>query len=163
MSARNICARLVVRALEGGGRGHIGSSMSLIEIMRVLYDDILRYRPAEPQWRERDRMILSKGHGCLALYVVLADKGFFPLETLDTFCRRDSILGGHPEAGKVPGVEASTGALGHGLSDRRRHGAGRPHAEARQPRVRRAWATARSTKVRSGKRRCAPASTSCPT
>jgi transketolase len=108
--------KLVVRALEGGERGHIGSSMSLIEIMRVLYDDILRYRPSEPKWRERDRMILSKGHGCIALYVMLADKGFIPLETLDTFCRRDSILGGHPEAGKVPGVEASTGALGHGLS-----------------------------------------------
>ena len=61
-------------------------------------------------------MILSKGHGCIALYVMLADKGFFPLDTLDTFCRRDSILGGHPEASKVPGVEASTGALGHGLS-----------------------------------------------
>jgi len=108
--------KLVVRALEGGERGHVGSSMSLIEIMRVLYDDVLRYRPAEPGWRDRDRMILSKGHGCIALYVMLADKGFFPLDTLDTFCRRDSILGGHPEAGKVPGVEASTGALGHGLS-----------------------------------------------
>ena len=108
--------KLVVRALEGGERGHVGSSMSLIEIMRVLYDDILRYRSSEPQWRDRDRMILSKGHGCIALYVMLADKGFFPLDTLDTFCRRNSILGGHPEAGKVPGVEASTGALGHGLS-----------------------------------------------
>src|ERR1700741_354455 len=108
--------KLVVRALHGGERGHVGSSMSLIEIMRVLYDDVLRYRPQEPKWRNRDRMILSKGHGCIALYVMLADKGFFPLETLDTFCRRDSILGGHPEAGKVPGVEASTGALGHGLS-----------------------------------------------
>lgn len=108
--------KLVVRALEGGGRGHVGSSMSLIEIMRVLYDDILRYRPSEPKWSGRDRMILSKGHGCIALYVLLADKGFIPLDMLDTFCRRDSILGGHPEAGKVPGVEASTGALGHGLS-----------------------------------------------
>ena len=108
--------RLVVRALEGGERGHVGSSMSLIEILRVLYDDVLRYRPDEPRWPDRDRCILSKGHGCLALYVVLADKGFFPLAELDTFCRRDSILGGHPEAGKVPGVEASTGALGHGLS-----------------------------------------------
>src|SRR5262245_20255245 len=108
--------RLVVRALEGGERGHVGSSMSLIEIMRVLYDDILRYRPQEPNWRERDRMILSKGHGCIALYVMLADKGFIPMETLNAFCRRDSILGGHPEAAKVPGVEASTGALGHGLS-----------------------------------------------
>jgi transketolase len=108
--------RLVVRALAGGERGHVGSSMSLIEILRVLYDDVLRFRPAEPKWPDRDRMILSKGHGCLALYAMLADKGFFAADTLDTFCRRDSILGGHPEAGKVPGVEASTGALGHGLS-----------------------------------------------
>jgi len=108
--------RLVVRTLHGGERGHVGSSMSLVEIMRVLYDDILRYRPQEPKWRERDRMILSKGHGCIAQYVMLAEKGYFPIETLDTFCRRDSILGGHPESSKVPGVEASTGALGHGLS-----------------------------------------------
>jgi transketolase len=108
--------RMIVRGLDGGGRGHIGSSMSLVEIMRVLYDDVLRYRPSEPKWHGRDRMILSKGHGCLALYVILADKGFIPVETLDTFCRRDSILGGHPEAAKVPGVEASTGSLGHGLS-----------------------------------------------
>jgi transketolase len=108
--------RLIVRGLEGGARGHVGSSLSLVEILRVLYDDVLRFRPQEPRWPDRDRMILSKGHGCLALYVMLADKGFIPLETLDTFCRRDSILGGHPEAGKVPGVEASTGALGHGLS-----------------------------------------------
>ena len=108
--------RQVVRALDGGGRGHVGSSMSLIEILRVLYDDVLRFRPPEPKWPDRDRMILSKGHGCLALYVMLADKGFIRPDTLDTFCHRDSILGGHPEAGKVPGVEASTGALGHGLS-----------------------------------------------
>jgi transketolase len=108
--------RLVVRALEGGGRGHVGSSLSLIEIMRVLYDDILRFRPDEPQWPGRDRMILSKGHGCIAQYIMLAEKGFISHETLDTFCRRDSILGGHPEAAKIPGVEASTGALGHGLS-----------------------------------------------
>ena len=107
--------RLIVRALDGGARGHIGSSLSLVEIMRVLYDEILRYRADDPDWPERDRCILSKGHGCLAQYVILAEKGFFPQETLDTFCRRDSILGGHPEAGKIPGVEASTGALGHGL------------------------------------------------
>lgn len=90
--------------------------MSLIEIVRVLYDDVLRFRPTDPSWEGRDRFILSKGHGCLALYAALADKGFFPADELETFCRHDSILGGHPEAGKVPGVEASTGALGHGLS-----------------------------------------------
>ena len=105
-----------MRALAGGERGHVGSSMSLVEILRVLYDDILRYRPGDQKWQARDRMILSKGHGCISLYAMLADKGFFPPETLDTFCRRDSILGGHPESAKVPGVEASTGALGHGLS-----------------------------------------------
>jgi transketolase len=108
--------RLAVRALDMGERGHIGSTMSLIEILRVLYDDVLRFRPSEPAWPGRDRMILSKGHGCIALYVMLADKGFFPEEALDTFCHRDSILGGHPESAKIPGVEASTGALGHGLS-----------------------------------------------
>jgi transketolase len=108
--------RLIVRGLAGGGRGHIGSSLSLVEILRVLYDEVLRVRPDEPDWPARDRMILSKGHGCLALYAVLADKGFIPIETLDGFCRKESILGGHPEARKIPGVEASTGALGHGLS-----------------------------------------------
>jgi transketolase len=117
LDERSRCLRrLAVRALDKGERGHIGSTMSLIEILRVLYDDVLRFRPSEPTWSGRDRMILSKGHGCIALYVILADKGFFPVETLDTFCHRDSILGGHPEAGKIPGVEASTGALGHGLS-----------------------------------------------
>ena len=108
--------RLVVAGLAGGGRGHLGSALSLIEILRVLYDDVLRFDPAEPDWDERDRFILSKGHGCLALYAILADKGFFSPAELDRFCHRDGILGGHPEASKIPGVEASTGALGHGLS-----------------------------------------------
>ena len=117
LDARSIhLRRLIVDALVGGERGHIGSSLSPIEILRVLYDDVLRHRPNQPNWPERDRCILSKGHGCLALYAVLADKGYFPTDLLATFCRKGSILGGHPEHGKVPGVEASTGALGHGLS-----------------------------------------------
>ncbi len=107
--------RLAVTALDGGGRGHIGSTFSLIEIFRVLYDDILNYRPDEPNWPDRDRCILSKGHGCIALYTLLADKGFIPKDELQTFCKFDSRLGGHPEQGKIPGVEFSTGALGHGL------------------------------------------------
>lgn len=107
---------LVINALEGGGRGHPGSALSLIEIMRVLYDDILRYDPKRPDLPERDRCILSKGHGCLAWYAILADKGFFPEAELRRFCKSGSFLGGHPEADKIPGVEASTGALGHGLS-----------------------------------------------
>jgi transketolase len=76
----------------------------------------MRFDPANPKWPSRDRCIMSKGHGCLALYALLADKGFFPLTELDRVCAADSILGGHPDANKVPGVEASTGALGHGLS-----------------------------------------------
>lgn len=108
--------RLVIEALNGGGRGHIGSSMSLIEILRVLYDDIMIFDPANPKVADRDRFILSKGHGCLALYALLADKGFFPKSDLSNFCHEGSFLGGHPERGKVPGIEASTGALGHGLS-----------------------------------------------
>lgn len=108
--------RMVVDALDGGGRGHLGSSMSLIEILRVLYDDVLDHRAKDPDWSGRDRCILSKGHGCLALYAVLADAGYFAADELKRFCRNGSMLGGHPERGKIPGVEASTGALGHGLS-----------------------------------------------
>jgi transketolase len=108
--------RLALGAMVKAGRGHPASALSLIEILRVLYDDVLKVRPAEPRWPERDRLILSKGHGCLALYAILADKGFFLREVLDTFCGIDSPLGGHPEFGAVPGIEASTGALGHGLS-----------------------------------------------
>ena len=108
--------KLIVRGLTGGNRGHVGSSMSLVEILRVLYDDVLRYDPKRPDWPDRDRCILSKGHGCLALYAILIDKGYFDAAELDKFCHVDGKLGGHPEHGKVPGVEASTGALGHGLS-----------------------------------------------
>ena len=108
--------RTIVQALEGGRRGHLGSSMSMVEILRVLYDSFLQYRSNDPFWVDRDRCILSKGHGCLTLYAILADKGFFPKDELQTFCLPTSRLGGHPERGKLPGVEASTGALGHGLS-----------------------------------------------
>jgi transketolase len=108
--------RLIFATLVAAGRGHPGPALSLVEIMRVLYDDVLRVRPDQPDWEERDRCILSKGHGCLALYAVLADRGFFPRAELDRFCKFDGILGGHPEYGTIPGVEASTGALGHGPS-----------------------------------------------
>ncbi len=108
--------RMVVAGLAGGRRGHLGSALSLIEILRVLYDDVLRVDPDEPRWRLRDRCILSKGHGCLGLYAILADKGFFDRAELERFCHLDALLGGHPEAPRIPGVEASTGALGHGLS-----------------------------------------------
>jgi transketolase len=108
--------RTIVRVMKEGGRGHLASALSIVEILRVLYDDVLRYDPEDPRLAERDRFILSKGHGCLALYVLLAEKGFFPVSELWKFCKADGILGGHPEYPKIPGVEASTGALGHGLS-----------------------------------------------
>ena len=108
--------RVIVRILGAASRGHIGAAFSIVEILRVLYDDVLRYDPANPTWSERDRFILSKGHGCLALYAILAEKGFFAQEELWRFCKHDGILGGHPEYGKIPGVEACTGSLGHGLS-----------------------------------------------
>ena len=106
---------LVVRSLLGGGRGHMGSAMSLIEILRVLYDNVANINKKNFKKKTRDRVILSKGHGCLALYAILADKNFINKKELDKASRIDSILGGHPESSKVKGVEASTGSLGHGM------------------------------------------------
>jgi transketolase len=94
---------------------HIGSNFSITEILAVLYDQILHIDPAQPEWADRDRFILSKGHACAALYAILAEKGFFPVEWLDTFCLNGSPLAGHATH-TVPGIEVSTGALGHGLS-----------------------------------------------
>ena len=107
--------QLVLQGLQGAGRGHVGSAMSFIEIARVLYDHIMQYRVNDPLWPERDRFILSKGHGCLGLYAVLADKGFISKDELKTYSMTGSRLGGCCEE-IVPGVEATTGALGHGLS-----------------------------------------------
>jgi transketolase len=108
--------RNIVVVVNASRRGHIGSAFSIVEILRVLYEKILKVDPKNPMREDRDRFILSKGHGCLALYAVLAEHDFFPKEELLKFCRSDSNLGGHPQYGKVPGVEASTGSLGHGLS-----------------------------------------------
>jgi len=105
----------IVKVLKFSRRGHVGAAFSLVEILRVLYDDILRFDPHNPRDVKRDRCILSKGHGCLALYTILSQKGFFPESELWKFCAPDGMLGGHPEH-KIPGVEASTGSLGHGLS-----------------------------------------------
>lgn len=114
--ARCLHMRKEIMALvRGGRRGHIASAFSLVETLVVLFDHIMRYRAHEPKWPERDRLILSKGHGCLALYAALADKGYFSKEHYAGFCAPDGLLGGHPEE-RVPGVEAPTGSLGHGLS-----------------------------------------------
>ncbi|MFH0901059.1 MAG: transketolase [Pseudomonadota bacterium] len=116
MDARSKELRKTILAmLWAGGRGHLAPALSVVEILRVLYDDVLRYDAGRPEEPDRDRCVLSKGHGCMALYAILADKGFFPRTELQRFCKADGILGGHPERGKVPGVEASTGSLGHGL------------------------------------------------
>lgn len=108
--------KLVLDAFIKAGKGHVGGALSCIEIIRVLYDDIMNYRPKNPLWHDRDRFILSKGHSCLALYVVLADKGFFSLKELESCFSSNSFLGGHPERDILKGIEASTGSLGHGLS-----------------------------------------------
>lgn len=105
----------VLQILQKTGRGHIGSAFSIMEVVRVLYDAVLKYDPNNPQWDQRDRFVLSKGHGCLALYVQLATKGFFSEEELWRVSADGAMLGGHPEYGRVPGIEASTGSLGHGL------------------------------------------------
>ncbi|MFM7717952.1 MAG: transketolase [Actinomycetota bacterium] len=106
----------VLEQVEVAGGGHYGSSLSLVEILVSLYDRYLRVRPQDPDWLDRDRLILSKGHGCSALYAVLADLGFMERAELATFTRLGSRLGDHPDRTKVPGVDFSSGSLGHGLS-----------------------------------------------
>lgn len=111
----NRLKRQIVLATVAVGEGHIPSAFSILDILWVLYDRVLQIDPSNPKSDERDRFVLSKGHGALALYAVLAEKGFFPVSELERFATFDSPLGGHPDHNKVPGVEASTGSLGHGL------------------------------------------------
>lgn len=94
--------------------GHPGGSLSCVEILQALYENVMRYNPKDPRWADRDRMVLSKGHGCPALYAVLADKGFFPREELKTLRAFGSRLQGHPDMNKCPGIDACTGSLGQG-------------------------------------------------
>ena len=93
---------------------HIGGALSMADLLAVLYGEILRVRPDDPGWPERDRFILSKGHSCTAVYAALALRGFFPLTELQTYGQDGSRLMSHISH-KVPGVEFSTGSLGHGL------------------------------------------------
>jgi transketolase len=101
--------------LATGDEKHDESAHSTLDVLWVLYDRILRYDPKNPRSEERDRFVLSKGHGPEAFYAILVDKGFFPVSALKTFMGWESILGSHPDRNQVPGVEASTGSLGHGL------------------------------------------------
>lgn len=106
----------VLDQVQVAGSGHYGSSLSLAEILTSLYYGFLNVDPRDPERPDRDRLILSKGHGCSALYAVLADIGFIEPAQLKSFTRLGSILGDHPDVKKVPGVDFSAGSLGHGLS-----------------------------------------------
>ncbi|NLG78315.1 MAG: transketolase [Firmicutes bacterium] len=105
----------VVKMVHTARSGHYGGSMSIADLLAVLYFHEMSIDPANPQWQGRDRLVLSKGHAAPALYAALALRGFFPVERLATLRRIDSILQGHPDMRKTPGVDYTTGSLGHGL------------------------------------------------
>jgi transketolase len=98
-----------------GGSSHVGAAFSIADIMAVLYGQVLRHRPQEPRWPERDRFILSKGHAGAAVYATLAETGYFPVTELAKHYQDGSALSGHVSHKGIPGVELSTGSLGHGL------------------------------------------------
>lgn len=104
-----------LRMTSQGGSSHVSAAFSIADILAVLYGRILRVKPLAPRWPERDRFILSKGHAGAAVYATLAECGFFPLEKLDTHYLDGSDLSGHVSHKRIPGVELSTGSLGHGL------------------------------------------------
>lgn len=105
-----------LRMVHEARSAHIGGSFSMAELLAALYGGILRVDPARPAWPDRDRFILSKGHACAAYYAALAERGFFPKDWLETFYRDGGRLAGHASHTGVPGIEFSTGSLGHGLS-----------------------------------------------
>ena len=105
----------IASLITKSGEGHIPSSFSIIDLVETLYSSVLKVRPDDPQWGERDYFVLSKGHGAAALYVVLNKMGFFSESELHAYSSRLGLLGGHPDVTIVPGVEASTGSLGHGF------------------------------------------------
>ena len=106
----------IIEAVYQAQSGHPGGSLSVADILTVLYFHEMNIRPEEPKWEDRDRLVLSKGHCSPALYSCLAKKGYFPVEDLKTFRKIDSYLQGHPDKNKVPGVDMTTGSLGQGLS-----------------------------------------------
>lgn len=106
----------IVRTISRAGVGHPGGSLSEVDILTALYFHVMRIDPQRPDWPDRDRFVLSKGHGAAGLYATLAERGFFPPEELATFGRIDSRLQVHPDMHLLPGVEVSSGALGQGIS-----------------------------------------------
>jgi transketolase len=105
-----------LRMIHRGKSSHAGSALSMIDLLVVLYNKVLRVSPERPDWPERDRFLLSKGHACAGLYAVLAARGFFPSAWLNDFYGDGSQMAGHATSGSIPGVEISSGALGHGLA-----------------------------------------------
>jgi transketolase len=108
--------RNILRMIYAAGSGHPGSALSSADLLTVLYWDELNVDPGNPRWPDRDRLLLSKGHACPVLYAALAMKGYFGLEHLSRLRQIDGILQGHPDMNKTPGVDYTTGSLGHGLS-----------------------------------------------
>jgi len=108
--------KMILQAVKKAGAGHVGGPMSMVEIALAMYFKVLRIDPKKPQWPDRDRYILSKGHSCIALYSVLALRGYFPLEEVFTYDAIDSRLQGHPDMTKTPGIDMSSGSLGTGAS-----------------------------------------------
>jgi len=108
--------RHVVQMTHRAKASHVGTSLSMAELLAVLYGGILRVDPSTRESLDRDRFVLSKGHGCAGLYAVLAERGFFPPSRLGEFYQDGTRMAGHVTHGGIPGVEVSTGALGHGLS-----------------------------------------------
>lgn len=106
----------VLRMVHRARASHVGSCFSMADLLAVLYGAALRIDPRRPDWPDRDRFVLSKGHGAAAVYATLAECGFFPAEWLDTYCQDGTRLAGHVTHHGVPGVEVSSGSLGHGLS-----------------------------------------------
>ena len=106
----------VIKTVTDAKAGHIGGPLSMMDLLISLYFRELKIRPDDPDWPDRDRFILSKGHAAIGLYSVLALRGFLPLEELATFDKGDSRLQGHPDVTRLPGLDASTGSLGQGLS-----------------------------------------------
>jgi len=105
-----------IKMIAAANSGHPGGSLSAADIVTALYFGVLKHDPKRPDWPDRDRFILSKGHGVPVLYAALAERGYFPLSELKTLRQVDSRLQGHPVQGLTPGIEASTGSLGQGLS-----------------------------------------------
>ena len=106
----------IIELSQIAGGGHLGGALSMVDALVALYYHVLKFDPENPDWPERDRFILSKGHGALGLCPVLCDVGFYPRELMDNFNDLDSPFGMHPDMNKIAGIEMSTGSLGHGLS-----------------------------------------------